>query len=67
MHPWVVTQEPPQGMAKDPKMAKSFSWAFYIKCFHNYNFFFMFINCILIYGLNFILKNLKIAKNCIVN
>jgi len=53
-HPWVV---PLQGMVKEPKIAKSFFQALFIKCFHNYNFFLHAYQLhALIYGLNFISK-----------
>jgi hypothetical protein len=57
-------------MVKDPKMAKSFSRAFYIKCFHNYELFFHVYQLhALIYGLKFILefKKLEIAKKNMLN
>jgi len=31
--------KPLQGMVKEPKTTKSFFWALFVKCFHNYNFF----------------------------
>jgi hypothetical protein len=55
-----------QGMVKEPKMAKSFSWTLYFK-FHNYKILFSHVYQLqaLIYGLKFILelKNSEIVKN----
>jgi len=55
-------KEPPQGMVKEQKMDKSFSWAFSLNFFHNYNLFFfahVYLLHALIYGLKFILKQKK--------
>ncbi len=51
---------------KEPKVAKSFSWALSFKLFHNYN---LFIFHVLIYGLKFILefKKWKLLKFCLLN
>jgi hypothetical protein len=53
-------------MVKEPKITKSFSWAFYFKFFHNYKLFFSHVYQLqaLIYSLKFILelKRLKIVK-----
>jgi len=49
-------------MVKEAKMHKSFSWAIYFKCFHNYKFLFVHVYQLhaLIYGLNFILEFKKL-------
>jgi hypothetical protein len=59
-HPWVVSL---QGMVKEPKIAKSFFQALFIKCFHNYNFFFacLSIACTNVW-LEFYFEILKIKK-----
>jgi hypothetical protein len=53
-------------MVKELKTAKSFSWAFYFKCFYNYTLLFFHVYQLhaLIYGLKFILelKKLEIVK-----
>ncbi len=45
--------KPPRRMVQEPKITKSFSQAFYFKCFHKYNFFFFHVYHLhaLIYGL----------------
>jgi hypothetical protein len=59
-----------QGMKKEQKRTKSFSWAFYFKCVHNYKLFFPHVyQChALIYGLKFILDFfVKLSKKLIFN
>ncbi len=56
-------QEPPQGMVKEQKTAKSFFWALFVYFFHNYKLLFFHVYHLqtIIYGLKFIweLKKLK--------
>jgi hypothetical protein len=46
-------KEPPRKMVEESKTAKSFSWALFVKCFHNYKilFFHVYQFHALIYGL----------------
>ncbi len=53
-------------MVNEPKITKSFSWALYFKCFHNYELLIFHVYQLhaLIYGLKFIfeVKNWKLLK-----
>jgi hypothetical protein len=57
--------EPLQRIVKESKVVKSFSWTFYFKGFHNFNFFLIYPLHALMYGLKFILelKKLKLFKD----
>jgi len=51
-------------MVKEQKTTKSFFWALFVKCFHNYKllFFHVYQLYVLIYGLKFIWEFLKLEK-----
>jgi hypothetical protein len=67
--PWVVPLKPPQGVVKEQKMVKSFLWVFCVNYFHNYYFFFMFIQHMPWYMVEvyFGIKNRQLKKNCVPN